>query len=124
MIHLGEDELICDLAETYGILNYRELSPNLVATLSCGLRDDSRIKMKISKQRISLDRMLSALIVDSLQFLCWTKTKQAQKNQGKPESVFAKLMGSEEQKEEYESFESVEDFEQWMKLKQEEIENG
>lgn len=124
MIHIGEAELICDLAETYGILNYRELSPDLVATLSCGLRDNSRIKMKISGQKLTIDQMLSALMVDSLQFLSWTKTKQAQKGQNKPESIFSKLMGMDKPHDELMSFSDVEEFEQWLNCKNEEINNA
>ena len=46
MIRFDEDALICDLAETYHIYDYRSLPVKLVATLSAGLRDDSRIKLK------------------------------------------------------------------------------
>jgi len=48
MIHTDEDALICDLAETYHIFNYRELPPSLAATLSVGLKDDSRIKKEVA----------------------------------------------------------------------------
>lgn len=48
MIVTDEDSLICDLAETYHVFNYRELPVKLLATLSVGLRADSRIKLKIS----------------------------------------------------------------------------
>ncbi len=41
MISRDEDALICDLAETYQIYNYKSLPARLVATLSVGLRDDS-----------------------------------------------------------------------------------
>ena len=46
MIRLDRDALICDLAETYHIYDMRSLPLQTVATLSAGLRDDSRIKMK------------------------------------------------------------------------------
>ena len=45
MINLSEYALICDFAETYHIFDYRSLPVKLAATLSAGLRDDSRSKM-------------------------------------------------------------------------------
>lgn len=122
LIHLlkvGEDEIICDLAETYKILNYRELSPSLVATLVLGLRDDSRIKKKISDTKISLDEMLLALMVDNLQFISWTKTKSAQKGHGKPESLFKKLMGLDEKKpkDDLMTFATVEEYKAYIENK-------
>jgi hypothetical protein len=48
MIASDRNALICDLAETYHILDYTALPVPLLATLSSGLRDDSRIKMKMS----------------------------------------------------------------------------
>lgn len=47
---LGEDEtaVICDLAETYHVLDYRALPVTTLAALVFGLREDSRIKMKMA----------------------------------------------------------------------------
>lgn len=66
MIREDKEALICDLAETYHILNYQELSVELLATLSCGLRADSRIKMKLNEQKCSTDTWLLAATVDYL----------------------------------------------------------
>lgn len=46
MIALDEGALICDMAETYHIYDMRALPAETLATLACGLREDSRIKMK------------------------------------------------------------------------------
>lgn len=124
MMSIGKAEIICDLAEYYHILNYNELSPELVATLVLGLRDDSRIKMKLSGYKLNTNQMLMAVMVDNLQFLSWTKTKQAQKNQGRPESVLNKLLDLDKPKDELMSFESVEEFEQWMNCKSKEYIDG
>lgn len=118
-----EDEIICDLAQTYRILNYRELSPSLVATLVLGLDENSRTKKKISGHKLTFEQMLMALIIDNLQFIAWTKTKAAQKGQGKPEGLFNKLMGfDKKEKEELNSFETPEEFELWMAQKRKEWE--
>lgn len=109
MIHLDEDSLICDLAETYHILNYKELSPRLVATLSCGLSNDSRIKRKIANRRLTLDEALSAAMVDKLSQILWTKTKDAQHNRNRPKSILDALENPPEKV--YKSFSSIEEFE-------------
>lgn len=69
MVRLDEDALICDLAETYQIFDYRSLPVQLVATLSAGLRDDSRIKLKMAGSPVSLDTLILAAIADNLSML-------------------------------------------------------
>ena len=107
--------MICDLAETYHILNYKELSPSLVATLSFGLRDNSRVKMKLSNSKITLEQMLLARMTDELTFQSWSKTKDGQKNRNRPDSILKSLL--EEKKDETVSFSTPEDFnEAWEKI--------
>ncbi len=43
MLAADEDALVCDLAETYGLLDYRAHGARLVATLAVGLRPYARI---------------------------------------------------------------------------------
>ena len=69
MIKLDEDALICDLAETYHIYDYRSLPVKLVATLSAGLRDDSRIKLKATGSPVSLDTVILAAVADNLSMI-------------------------------------------------------
>ena len=69
MIELDEDALICDLAETYQIFDYRSLPVSLVATLSVGLRDNSRIKLRAADSEVSLETLILASIADSLTLL-------------------------------------------------------
>ena len=109
MINLDEDALICDLAETYHILNYKELSPKLVATLSCGLSNDSRIKRKIADRRLTLEEALMAATVDKLSQLFWIKTKDAQHGRNRPKSILDALENPPEKK--YKVFSSIEEFE-------------
>lgn len=110
MINEDEDSLICDFAETYHIYDYRKLPMSYVAILANGLREDSRIKMKLSEMDISTNNMLMASILDELRFLSWTKTEDAEKNQNRPKSVLKILMGQEEHSGN-ETYESAEDFE-------------
>lgn len=48
MVSRDKEALICDLAETYHILDYKALPVPLLAVLASGLRDDSRIKMELA----------------------------------------------------------------------------
>ena len=67
MLNLDEDALICDLAETYHILDYRSHPVKLVAALSAGLRDDSRIKMRYFGVPASQNTLLLATIADRVE---------------------------------------------------------
>ena len=61
-----EDALVCDLAEYYGIYDYRQFSLRYIATLAVGLRADSRVKGYINGIEqppvgITLVQMLDAI---------------------------------------------------------------
>ena len=95
MIKVDEDALICDLAETYQIYDYRQLPLKMVAVFSYGLKDDSRIKMKLSGQTVPSDTLLLASMVDKLNTLVWFKTKDGQKGKNMPPSIVSLLTGNE-----------------------------
>lgn len=107
-----QDALICDLAETYGIYDMRALPVETLAVLASGLRENSRIKQKMAGMQVSQDTALLAMAVDSLNFLAWSKTKSAQKNQNRPQSLARKLMGLDGKKSNQKTvaFQSGEDF--------------
>ena len=86
-----EDAVICDLAETYQIYNYKDMPPDKVAIFCSGLREDSRIKLKMTGQKVKLDTMLLASIVDRLSILVWTKTKDSQTGRNKPKLLVESL---------------------------------
>jgi len=113
--------MICDLAETYGIFDYQELPPRLVATLVVGLRDNSRVKMKLAGARLTMDQMLLALILDSINLLRWGRSR---KRGAKPKSAYKLLTEEKKQKDELKAFRSPEDYEAWMKRKREVWDNG
>lgn len=106
--------LICDLAETYKIYDYKALPISLVATLAAGLRKDSRVKMEMSKQKLTYTEQMLALIFDALQFIHYKQGHK--KGQQRPKSLFESLMKKEE-KEELMSFDTIEDFERWRNSK-------
>jgi len=115
MLKTDEDAVICDLAETYHIYNYKELPPITVALFCDGLRDDSRIKLKMSNQRVSMDTLLLASIVDRLSILVWFKTKDGQKGRNQPKSIVGSINKPVREKEGM-SFNTGEEFEK-MRLK-------
>lgn len=114
MIKQDEDALICDLAETYRIYDYRQLPLLQVAVFAYGLRDDSRIKKIISNQVVSLDTLLFASMVDRLSLSLWLQTKDGQKGTNRPNSIVDHLTKKEEKDDkDYLVFKSGEDFEKY-----------
>ena len=114
MIRQDEDALICDLAETYRIYDYRQLPLLQVAVFAYGLRDDSRIKKIISNQVVSLDTLLFASMVDRLSLSLWLQTTDGQKGTNRPNSIVDHLTKKEEKDEkDYLVFKSGEDFEKY-----------
>lgn len=95
MILEDEEALICDLAETYNIYDYKQLPPTRVAVFAFGLKDTSRIKMKLSGQKVPLETLLLAGIVDRLSFLVWAKTADGQKGINRPTMVTDTLLNKE-----------------------------
>lgn len=118
MISTDEDALVCDLAETYQIYDYKQLPLNQVAVLAYGLRDDSRIKQIMSNQIVPLETTLLASIVDRLSLSLWLQTKDGQKGVNRPASIAAMLTKNnkeESDERDYLVFESGEDFENYRK---------
>lgn len=110
MINVCEDDLICDFAETYRILDYRALSPTLAATLCVGLRDDSRVRMKLSKAKISIEVQLLALISDWAAHIAWMLSSDGHKGINHPAMV-SKLLNGEEKTRDIKTFQSAAAFE-------------
>lgn len=103
---------MCDLAETYQIYDYRQLPATRVAVFAYGLRDDSRIKMRLSGQTVPLDRLLLASISDSLKTLVWYQSEDGQKGVNRPTSITNLLLGKKEDKDDdIVAYETGKDFE-------------
>ena len=113
MLKTDRDAVVCDLAETYGIFDYRALPAQMLAMLVCGLRDDSRIKMKIAGARVTGDTLLMAAAVDRLSMILWGMTDDARTGRNRPGLMLPKLMGKEPETEAGDgmAFSSEEDFE-------------
>lgn len=120
MVREDETALICDMAETYGVLDWRALPLKIAAALAAGLREDSRIKLKLSGMPADRMTLLAAVIADRLTFLAWAKTKDGAKGRNKPASILAKLMNAgKEPKQEYNVYRTPEEFEEaWRKAQE------
>ena len=115
MLSVDREALICDLAETYHIYDYKSLPCSVVAIFACGLRDNSRIKMILNETKYPLETILSAAIVDRLSFLAWSKTEDGQKGLNRPSMIVDKLLESDDK--ETEGFITGNDFdEMWKRL--------
>lgn len=118
MLNLDKDALLCDLAETYHIYDYKSLPCKMVATFSCGLRADSRIKMKIAGIEPISETILMAAIADGTRTTAWLQSKDGTTGENRPKSLLAMMMGEESQEnKDIRTFASGEEFDrEWQKL--------
>lgn len=108
MLNLDEDAVICDLAETYHIYDWRSLPLSMVATFVCGLGQNSRIKRKLSKEKYTTTELLLMHIADCLSISVWQNTKDGQKGTNKPK-LFMETINKK--KDDTVAFTSIEEFE-------------
>lgn len=103
--------MICDLLETYHVFNYRELSPLFIGTLLLGLRDDSRVKQKISGSKVGLDTAILIDLSDTLRRIFGML--------GRVRNVplLSSIIFKEDEDNETMSFATPEDFEKFRKRK-------
>lgn len=110
-----EGEFICDMVQYYHIIDYKGLSPILVATLLVGLPNDSRVKMAISGTKLTLEQTILARMADDIAFIAWAQTEDARKNRNRPKSILQTLLG-DTKKEKLESFTAEEFDKKWKEL--------
>ena len=94
MAAAAPDELVCDMAETYHVLDWPALGLPLAATLAGGLRETSRTCMALSHVPVQTDTMLLGKITDTLNWLAWIKTKDGSKGRNRPAPVLDTLLGT------------------------------
>ena len=96
MLAADRDALICDMAETYHILDINALPIPLLATLAAGLRGDSRIRLAMSGESASTGELLQAAMVDRLTTLCWMQTRDGAKGRKRPPSIVKAISGKDD----------------------------
>lgn len=114
MIATDRDAVVCDFAETYRIYDIEALPVDYAATLAAGLRENSRIRMKMAGVKADLKAMLLAMIADNTAINIYAKTKDAKSGRNKPKSLAKALFDTED---EVRHFETGDDFmREWEKL--------
>lgn len=112
MIAIDEDALICDLAEIYRIYDYKSLPALLVATFSVGLRDDSRIKMKMSGAKAPLNTLILALLTDRIGNIIWSLSEDGRNGVNRPIQLLEIIYGEKTEKDSnIQVFNTPEDYE-------------
>lgn len=81
------------MAETYHIYDIHALPASLAATLTGGLREDSRVKMAI-RGDMGMQTMLLATIADRAGLLLWQNSKDGQKNRNRPDSIYESILNA------------------------------
>lgn len=111
MVAVGEEELICDFAETYHVLDWRALPLKTAAVLASGLDADSRIRRKISGEKLTMDTALLAAALDRLKVLVWQNTEDGLHGRNYPKSTYDALRGRLPSPKRVTAFRTAEDFE-------------
>lgn len=98
MLATDRDALVCDMAQTYHVLNMTALPVPLLATLAAGLRGDSRIKMAMAKETATQQEVMTAAILDRVTTLCWMNSKDGAHGRNRPKSVLEAMTGKDKKK--------------------------
>ena len=79
MIAAGEEELFCDLAETYHVIGFDSYPVGVIATLAAGLGEGSRIMQKLMGVTYPPLALVAAHIADDLKLFRYSflDTKKA-----------------------------------------------
>lgn len=112
MIASDEDALICDLAETYGIFDYKSMPVKMVAKLAAGLGESSRIKKLAAGIDEIPEQLLLPLIADQLSTLVYMHTRDAEKGINRPKSILNIVFHKEATSSDVVVFDSGEAFEE------------
>lgn len=97
-------DVICDLAQYYGIHDYTAYPVRHIAILVCGLPDTSRVMINESQLTVDVQTYLLANIIDGIKVMLW----QNGGNKGdKPKMISEKLV----KKIENQTFKTSEGFE-------------
>lgn len=109
MLAFDKDAVICDFAETYHVLDVWALPVPLMAALASGLREDSRIKMKLAGLRPLPVQAMIAKLSDEVTMFRYGFTEDAQKGKHIPPLCQDYMVQHEEEKKTI-AFNSGEDF--------------
>lgn len=114
MLNTDEDAVFCDIAETYHLFDWSTVSVTTLARLASGLRDSSRIMLKLGGQHVPIERLLMAMVADNTAYTAWSNTQGAHDHpDNPPERIVPVMLGMEQKKNSrtVQSFRTAEEFE-------------
>ncbi len=103
------DALTCDMAQYYGILDWRSLPPPLAATLAQGLPPEARCMRNLPGAAGSREEMLLAAVADRVGHLIWMLSEDGRSGKNHPPSLLEAISGGG--REEAGGYDSGADFE-------------
>ena len=109
MLGIDKDAVICDLAETYHVLDYKAIPVLTLAALCAGLHDDSRIKMRMMGLNKIAPSFALIRIADILAVINYSLTAKA--GTKAPELYQDIMTGKRKQERKTTGFSSIEAFE-------------
>lgn len=113
MATVDEAALTCDFAETYQIYDWRALPATYAAILAAGLRESSRIKMRLSGSKLAAEQLLLASIADHVRILVWQNTTDGHSGENPPQSMLSLMLNPDVNDSESEGFTSPDEFNAW-----------
>ena len=116
-------DFICDLAETYGIHDYRKVPVHLLGTYAAGLGHNSRIGMKRRGFTAPADVIIMAQLYELIFAIVWHITKKKEKMPDTPLDEFV-IGDKPEIKKELKGFASGSDFKKTRESILKEIQHG
>lgn len=112
MLSLDREAVMCDFAEAYHIYTFKGLSARYIATLAIGLRENSRIKLKMIGVKNCLpDIIINALLIDSVRDIRYLFAKYLSLETERGESIVDLIYGNEQSVKKT-GYSSVEEFEE------------
>lgn len=100
--------MICDLAQTYHVYDFRALPLRTAAALASGLPITSRVMSKQTGLKVPVDIYLLSQAVDLLNVIRWMLSEDGSRGTNFPELSSPSLV---EKEDDLEYFDSPEDFE-------------
>lgn len=119
----SKGDFICDMAETYGIHDYRQVPVHLLGTYAAGLGHNTRIGMKRRGVTAPADVILLAQVYELLMTIAWSFTKKKGEMPKTPLDEFI-LEKKQETKKELKGYSSADAFEEARKNLLKEIKHG
>lgn len=113
MIAKYEKEMICDLAETYHVFDYRKLPVETLVAFVIGLRQNSRTKMAINGMKVPIETVIMAMIYDRINLWIWMNSKDGKKGRHRPESLAESL--TKERVKDIEVFDTGDEFDAMLR---------